>query len=383
MSGGHSILAPSSLARTVQCPASVRMEQAYPETEQGPEAAEGEAAHWASAEMLAGRLVDEGERAPNGVMLTQEMVEGVDLYHDDVANALKPFGMTPAQGAIESAVGITRIHPMCWGTPDYRAWVPGHMRPTHRPLLMLWDFKFGYRFVPAFENWQMVGYVAGTLEATNLSDLDVDVEVRIVQPRSYHRDGPVRRWAFAASDIRAQVNIASNAAHQALGEDPPARVGPECRDCRARHACPTLQRATASACDEAGKAQPFDMSPAALGVELRYLKRAEELLKARISGLEEQVISMQRKGTHVPHWSVEHGAGRRKWSKPTAEVLALGAMFRIDLAKPVEPITPVQAVAKGLPEMMLSTFTDAPRGAATLVPDTGSKARAIFGGRHA
>lgn len=378
MSGAHSILAPSSMARIVQCPASVRMEQQYPETEQDPEAADGEAVHWGGAEMLGGRLVDEGERAPNGVLLTQEMTEAIDLYHDDVAAALAPFGLKPIDGVIESAVGITRIHPQCWGTPDYRAWVPGHLRGG-RPLLMLWDLKYGHRDVGVYQNWQCVAYVAGCLEATNLSDLEVDVEVRIAQPRSYHRDGPVRRWAFPASDIRALVNIASNAAHEALGDNPKANVGPECRDCRARHACPTLQRAAASACDESGKAQPFDLSPAALGVELRYLKRAEVLLKARISGLEEQAVALQRQGKSVPHWRIEHGSGRRKWAKPVAEVLALGSMFQIDLAKPTEPITPVQAVAKGLPEALLATFTDQPRGAAALVPDDGSTARRIFG----
>lgn len=378
MSGAHSVLAPSSLARTVQCPASVRLEQQFPETEQGPEAADGEATHWGAAEMLGGRMVDESERAPNGVLLTQEMAEAIDLYYDDVVSALAPFQMTPVMGAIESPVTIARIHSECWGTPDYRVWVPGNLRGG-RPLLMLWDFKFGHRDVPVFENYQLVGYVAGCLEATNLPDTDVDVEVRIVQPRSYHRDGPVRRWAFKGSDIRALVNIASNAAHAALGADPKAHVGPECRDCRARHACPALQAAAASACDEAGKAQPFALPPAALGVELRYLKRAEELLKARITGLEEQVVGLQRSGVNVPHWRIEQGSGRRKWAKPTAEILALGSMFQIDLGKPPEPITPVQAVAKGLPEALLSTFTVQPRGAASLVPDDGSTARRIFG----
>lgn len=379
MSAGHSILAPSSMARTVQCPASVRMEQQFPETEDSPDAADGEAVHWGSAEMLAGRLVDEGQRAPNGVLLTQEMVEAVDLYCDDVTKALAVFGMKPSDGAIETPVSIERIHPQCWGTPDFRAWIPAHLRGG-RPLLILWDLKYGHRDVRAFENWQCVAYVAGCLAATNLPDTEVDVEVRIAQPRSYHREGPVRRWAFAAVHLRPMVNIASTASHEALGENPRARVGPECRDCRARHACPTLQRAAAGACDEAGKAQPFGLTPAALGVELRYLKRAEELLKARISGLEEQALALQRSGTAVPHWAVEHGSGRRRWAKPVGEVLALGRMFSLDLAKPIEAITPLQAVAKGLPETLLATFTEQPRGAATLVPDDGSKARRVFGG---
>lgn len=374
----HSVLSPSSMARTVQCPGSVRMEQQFPETEPQPDAMDGEASHWAGAEMLNGRLVDVGERAPNGVLLTQEMVEGADLYYDDVVKSLQPFGMTPAQGAIETAIACARVHPQCWGTPDYRVWVPGHLRGG-RPLLKLWDYKFGHRWVEVFENWQTVVYVAGCVEGTNLPDTDIDVEVTIVQPRSFHRDGPVRRWSFVASAIRAQINVASTAAHEAMGDAPRTNVGPECRDCRARHACPTLLRAAQSACDVAGQAQPFALSNEALGVELRMLARAEELLKARRSGLEEQAKALIRAGKHVPHWGLEHGSGRRSWNKPVAEVLALGAMFQLNLAKPPEAITPLQAVERGLPETMLATFTHAAPGAAALVPDTGSKARAIFG----
>ena len=371
----HAIIAPSSLARTRQCPGSVVMEQAFPDTEQTPEAADGEASHWAAAELLAGRTVAEGQRAPNGVLLTQEMLEGADLYHDDVLRALQPFGRSPADGAIESPVAIPRVHSECWGTPDFRAWVPGP-----RPRLMLWDYKFGHRVVEVLENEQLAAYVAGCLSATRLLDTDADVEVRIVQPRAPHREGPVRRWAFRGEEIRALVNSMSNAAHEALGDNPRTRVGPECRDCRARHACPALQRAAMDACDVAGQAQPFALGPGPLGVELRTLRRHQALLAARITGLEEQVEAAIRAGLQVPHWRVEFGTGRRRWTRPAAEVIAMGQMLGVDLAKPAEAITPVQAVKAGLPASMLDPYTETPRGAATVVPDDGSKARVVFGG---
>lgn len=377
---GHSIISPSALARTIQCPGSVVLEQQYPEAEKGPEAAEGEASHWAGAEMLSGRLVDVGDRAPNSVLLTQEMVEGADLYYDDVVRTLRGYGLTPADGAIEVPVSIPRVHAECWGTPDFRAWIPGDRR-NGRPLLMVWDYKFGHRHVPVFENPQLSAYAAGCLSAADISDLGVDVEMRIVQPRSYSPEGSVRRWACPASALRALVNIASNSAHQALGGDPPTRVGPECRDCRARHACPTLQRAAATACDEAGKVQPFNLPPAALGVELRWLTRARDLLDARISGLQEQATAAIKRGQQVPHWRIERGAGRRRWSRGVGEVLAMGQALGLNLAKPPEAITPTQAVAAGLPEMLLDAYTDPPRGAATLVPDDGSQAKRVFGAR--
>ena len=375
MSGTHSILAPSSSARRVQCPGSTLLEAAYPETETTPDAADGDAAHWAAAEQLSGRLIDVGQIAPNGVVLTQEMVEGADLYYDDVANTLKPFNRKPSEGAIEQQIAIPRVHPQSFGTPDYAIWARfGH--------LFVWDYKFGHRFVEVYENYQLIEYVAGLLHGITqqgYSDQLIDVTVKIVQPRAYHRSGPIRTWSFKASDIRAHINIASTAAHEALGPEPKQRVGPECRDCRARHACVTLQRAAMRELDEAGREQPLDLPPAALGLELAMLRQGIKRLEARASGLEEQALAQIKRGVSIPGWRVEHGAGRQRWAKPAAEVLAVGSMFGVDLAKPVEPITPLQAVAKGLPAEMLTAMSETPRGAAALERDDGSRARAVFG----
>jgi hypothetical protein len=361
----HSILAPSSAARRIQCPGSTLLEAAYPEAETTPEAAEGEAAHWAAAEMLSGRLVDIGQIAPNGVVLTQEMVEGADLYYDDVVAELKPYGAAPHQGQIEQQIAIPRVHPQSYGTPDYAIW------PRFGSLLV-YDYKFGHRYVEVYENPQLIEYVAGLLHGITqqgYSDQLINVTVKIVQPRAYHRSGPIREWSFKASDIRPHINIASNSAHEALGPEPRQRVGPECRDCRARHACVTLQRAAMRDLDEAGREQPLDLSPAALGLELKMLRAGIARLQARASGLEEQALAQIKRGVSIPGWGVEHGAGRQRWKASPAEVLAVGQMFGLDPAKPVDAITPLQAVAKGLPAEMLTAMAETPRGAAALVRD--------------
>lgn len=367
----HSVLAPSSSARRIQCPGSTLLEAAYPETETTPEAAEGEAAHWAAAEMLSGRLVDIGQIAPNGVVLTQEMVEGADLYYDDVVATLRPHGLASHQGRVEQRIDIPRVHPQSFGTPDYAVW----LRPDS---LAVWDYKFGHRYVEVYENAQLIEYVAGLLPR-GVDDRAVDVTVKIVQPRAYHRNSPIRSWSFKASDIRAHINIAETAAHEALGPEPRQRVGPECRDCRARHACVTLQRAAMRELDEAGREQPLELPPAALGLELAMLRDGIRRLEARASGLEEQALAQIKRGASIPGWRVEHGAGRQRWAKPAAEVLAIGTMLGVDLARPVEPITPHQAVKAGLPAEMLTALAETPRGGATLVRDTGSAARAVFG----
>lgn len=369
---GHSVLAPSSAGRIVQCPGSVSMQQAYPEHEQSPDAADGEAAHWAGSEMLEGRLVEVGQQAPNGVFLTEEMVEAADLYYDDVATTLAAHGLKTTDAAVESAVSIPAVHELCWGTPDARAWVPGK-------ILYLWDFKFGHRVIDVFENWQLIAYVSGCLSGVNLHDQEVTVVARIVQPRAHHRDGPVREWRFNAAEIRAHVNILRNAAHQALAPNPQTRVGPYCRDCTGRHACVTLQRAALSACDVAGDAQPFDLPTAAMGTELRYLKRAAAVLDARITGLEEQAFARAKRGEVVQGWRVAQGLGRERWKQPAAEVIAVASMLGVNVAKPPAALTPKQAIKAGLDASVVAAMSDTPRGEMKLVEDDGSRARSIFG----
>lgn len=374
MSGEHSPLAPSSAARRNQCPGSTLAEAAYPQTEDSPEAAEGTAAHWGVAEMLSGRLIEVGQPTPNGVFLTAEMVEAADLMYDDVYRELAPYGWTSEYGRIEQPVQIPRIHAQSWGTPDYYIW----RKPAD---LLLYDFKYGHRTVEVFENAQLIEYVAGVLEQRphGMTDMEITVTVKIVQPRSFHKDGPIRSWTFRASDIRALVNIASGTAHEALGGNPSFRVGPECRDCQARHACPTLQRAALTACDVAGAAQPFDLPPPAMALEYRTLRRYAKLLDARIAGLEEQLLALGKRGAPIPGLRIEHGAGRERWTLPDEQVIAVGAMLGVNIAKAPEVMTPKQAVKAGLPPATLAGLVNTPRGKAELVDDDGSLARRVFG----
>lgn len=376
MSGQHAVIAPSALSQIVQCPASIAMQKPFPDVD-GPEAAEGEAVHWAAAEMLQGREPQINDAAPNGVRLSQEMLEGADEYYADIQSTLAPYGITPDQGATEVVVECKRIHAQCWGTPDYRIWV---RQPDGRLTLYVWDLKYGYGAVEVYRNFQLIAYAVGAIDQAGVDEAQaqVDVVMRIVQPRANHRDGPVREWKINAVNLRFYIAQAAAAAKEALTDMPRTNVGPECRYCTARHACPTLMGAAASAMDVAGQAQPMVLSAQAVGTELRFLMRAQKLLAARIDGLMEQAKALAVQGKPIAHFRMEQSSGRLKWTKPAAEVITLGKMFGIDVSKPPDLITPTQAKAKGLMAELVDSMSERPRGAAELVPDDGNKARQIF-----
>lgn len=377
----HAFLAPSSAHRWVFCPGSARLEAAYPETEETPEAAEGTAAHWVALDcmLLAGRVPAVDEVAPNGVHITADMIEAAELVARDVVATL---GANWRQMiVVEQRVTIPRVHPQNWGTPDVRAW---QQLGDGRWVLHVWDFKYGHKIVEAFENWQCIDYASGALSEAKiddgLADQNTVVSICVIQPRAYHRDGPVRRWTVRASDLRAHINRLHSSALDAVSDNPKCYPEPSaCENCRGRHACEALQRSAYRAAEIGHSAQPLDLSPHALGLELRMLLRAEALLKARRSGLEEHAVSLLKRGQPVAWFAMESTPGRLTWTKPAAEVMLLGQMVGANFAAPVEPITPTQA-KKLAPTLatLIDSYSTRPAGAAKLVPDDGTKARRVF-----
>lgn len=367
---------PSGAARRIQCPASVLLEQQFPESEDDQAAREGVAFHWACAEMLAGRLVDVGQIAPNGVVLDQDMCDGADLVYDDISNTLKRYGLVPEQGVSEQAVRIDRVYPGMFGTPDFYIVL---QMPNGRRLLLVWDFKYGHRWVEAFENPQMVDYVAGITQGVNDLTEPVDVVVTIIQPRSFHNDGPVRRWHTTLLDMRALVNISSTAAHEAFGANPRARVGDECRDCKARHSCSVFTRDTYAALHEAKRTTPLEMRPDHMAQERKIVLDAIKVLEARASGLDAALTAAIKAGKPVQGLRLEHGYGREQWSQGAPAVIAMAQMMGLNVAKPPAAVTPKQARDLGMDPDLVAALSYRPRASATLVEDEGVKWRKVFG----
>ena len=370
MSGSHAFLPPSGAAIWVKCAAAPSMWQRYPEPEDSLESMEGTAAHWAFEQLFAGQNIDVGLLAPNGVVLTDEMCEGAELFYDTV--------MEDHRGPhhVELRIDIPRVHLSNWGTPDLFNWgttVAGRGLPEEM-VLRIYDYKFGHGYVDEFENWQLIDYAAGLIGD---DDTHVTVQLTIVQPRCYHRDGPVRRLTVRASELRAQINILRAAAEAAHEPNPIATVNPKCKHCSGRHACETYQRTALEAADLSMRSVPLDLTPQALGLELSMLKRAQAALDGRISGLEQSVEAAVKQGQRVPGWSIEYTNGRQAWMVPTDEVVALGEMMQVDLSKKAV-VTPKQAVKAGLDPALVDAYSFFPPGSPKLVPDNLSTLRKVF-----
>ena len=329
-------------------------------------------AHWAFEQLFAGQPIDVGLVAPNGVVLVEEMIEGAYLFYETVLESV-PFAHH-GDILVEQRMAIPRVHENNWGTPD--AW----FFDQGLDIIKIFDFKFGHEYVDEFENWQLLDYAAGAIDALRISggfELFLTLELVIVQPRCYHRDGPVRRLTVRASELRGHVNQLRMAAEAAHEPNPVATVNPKCKHCSGRHACEPYQRTALQAADLSMRSVPLDLTPVAMGLELAMLKRAQAAMDGRISGLEASIDAQIRQGQRVPGWCLEPTEGRTAWGVPTQEVAILGDMYGVALRKDAV-VTPKQAEKAGIPAEIIKEYSFNPPGAQKLVPETSTQLRKIF-----
>ncbi len=388
----HALLAPSAAPRWVPCPGSIKSEEQFPEIETD-NAKEGTAAHWVASEILKS-FTEEGatkfagdffnKPAPNGVIITEEMIEAATEYVDDVLQTAQEYGLLQKLLIEKTAGGLGgsphAIHEDNWGTPD--CWVYIEDIKT----LIVWDFKYGHRPVDAYENWQLINYTLLILQGfnlgrgiTGLEDQNITVRMRIIQPRGYHSGGCMQEWSTVASGLRSYVNQLKAAAIEATGDNPDMVTGAHCRDCRARHACKGAQIASQNAMEYNDRYYlPENAGPEIMATELNMLKRAADAIEFRLLGLEEQVKTQLMAGGNIPGWMLKMGLGRQAWNKSTQEILTLGTLMGMDLKKPDAPITPKQAIKKGIDETVINAYSDKPKTGLKLVKDNGTKARKVF-----
>lgn len=376
MSGAHALLAPSSATRWEACAGSVMLSAMYPD-EETEETLAGDASHWGGFQLLDGHIIAAGQVAPNGVVLTDEMIEGAELYVAAVDARLQACGLPRVALHTEERISIPSIHSQNWGTPD--AWFYAPRMAT----LDVFDYKYGHRFVDEFENWQLIDYTCGILDQLGidgLGDQTLIVNLHIVQPRCYQAAGQVRTWSIRASALRPYFNKLRNAAEAAMLPNATCTPNPECLDCKARHACKALQRDGYRSAQISTDSIPVEMPGDALGLELHFLRNAAVRLKGRITGLEQQVESRLRAGERIPYSAMVSVQSREKWSKPITEVLALGELFAIDISKN-DAITPKQAIAAGIPADVVRMYSAQSSGM-KLEADDGREARKVFGNSY-
>lgn len=326
----------TELARLMHCIGSRNMSRAVPAEDDDEPRREGNAADWLAIEMFEGRDVQPGARAPNGWIVTDEMMEHVRQYVSALnCGAVQPNTSWEGEG-FEVRGRADHVVMLCHANDQYQ-------NPYH---LVVDDLKYGHRLVSPVRNWTLLSHAIGHVIRTG--EIPEHVTLRIHQPRAYHPEGPLREWSISYAEL---LEYHAAIAHRLTNPTDELHTDLDiCAKCHALPTCPAARAAGMNAID-ARVDVAFDdtMSNDLLAYEMDLLRRAHQTIKNRADALEELITHKVRSGEIVSHdgrrASLKPRLGNRAWLPGIAPDV-LCAMTGVDLTKP-GVVTPAEAERRG------------------------------------
>lgn len=313
----HASLGASSADRWMNCPGSIRMSDGLPNTDT-VYSKEGTAAHTLIEKCLSLNVAPEVylDAELNGVVVTEEMIEAVQVMLDEVKSILS---LDPnAEMRLEERFSLDAINPPApmFGTSDVVIYLP-----SLRKLVVV-DYKHGVGYaVAARGNPQLRYYALGACLKGKWTAEQVDsIDMVIVQPRAAHPDGIVRLDSVSYEELMDFTGELLAAAHETQKPNAPLVTGPWCRFCKASPMCPErLKDAQALARIEFADTvvAPPPVETLTLPEMLLVMEKApaiEAWLKDVRTHIENTLIS----GGEVPGWKIVAKRAMRKWADPAA-----------------------------------------------------------------
>lgn len=340
----------------VTCNGSFRAQQAYPPLDGEPSQSrlEGRACHEVAQKLFRNEPFSElvGSLSKDGTVITDELFDAAREYFNEVWGFCNKHGVLQ-QLHVEEPCPVPG-YDNWYGIPDAWVYVP------QSKVLRIWDAKFGHRIVDPFEHWPMVIYAFSIIETYRL-DVDI-IDPVVVQPRGFTSTGTVRQWSLTPDELRVYRQQVNDTMLRVLDTAPQCTPGPHCLDCSARAHCDALQQQGYAGVDYVKSLQTHNLTGHALGVELKLLQHAQEMIKMRFSGLEEQALHEIKQGQHVTFYNAKTTYGRKRWGKDVQveQLIMMGDLMGVDIRKPVELDTPAQCIKKGIDPAVVEQYAETP-----------------------
>lgn len=281
----HAKYGPSSMARIMACPGSVKLQEQSPPQAESVYAAEGTKAHGLCETVLL-------QEPYNVDDYDEEMVAGAKMY-DTVCGGLLDSA---------SAYGIEHLL-VCdvdfFGTADCYALVD-------RTLHVI-DYKYGAGVVVTPENNKQALTYAGLIFADReiaIEESGVDtVVLTIVQPRG--RGEPVTHWTCDIGTVSAHMREADAAINSAKLANPPVALGDHCKFCTAKLICPAIKKAEEGVAQWDGRDIPPD--------EIDRMLVGAKAIEGKIKDLFAYAHNRIEAGERIPGWKLTLGRKTRIW----------------------------------------------------------------------
>lgn len=368
----HSIIAPSSAYRWLNCPGSAKLESKYEDTS-SVYAEEGTNAHLLLEKCLRLTKLNADEyigkdimREDGGIFIvTEDMAENINWCLEFVREQEALLG---AKAEPEQRVTLGWIHPDLAGTCDITI-------RQELGKLVIADLKYGKgKEVDPVGNPQLMVYALGAMGKECLYE---DVELVILQPR-ISREPKV--WATTPAELYkwAEKTLKKAAATAAKGSKS-FKAGTWCDFCKAKADCPKLrEKAMAVAGEVFGGAKlpiPTALTPEDLGDILPKL----DIFDLWAKSVRERAESLLLSGQKVPGFKVVRGRTNRAWAaeeeaaKTFCELCpsAASEFFQSKFLSPVQ-LEKVIKTMDNKDELMsvLYTLLESKEGKPTVVPES-------------
>lgn len=320
--GSHSLLSASGSERWLACPGSVAAGRGLPDFTT-PEAAEGTVAHHLAELALGGADPDQfhGHKYLTGghvVPVTGDMLDAIDVYvrtvRDDADTATAPVHW---RAEPDLTAELAKVDPDLGGHADCELVIP------RSGTLKVYDYKHGIgEHVDVEGNRQLMAYALGTYLRATREFPDAmfnEVEVVIVQPRSYQDGDPVRRTTMLAVDMMDWIQVLKAGADATRSAGAPFSKGDHCQFCPAR--------GVPGKCPEMDKLGPASLVPVAMNgdqISTRDLGVLADTLgflpamKKRIAAIEQTAHKLAVSGVEVPGYKLVNGRTSRVWTDKAA-----------------------------------------------------------------
>ncbi|PGH24057.1 DUF2800 domain-containing protein [Fusobacterium animalis] len=310
----HALLGPSSAARWIACPPSVKLCEQFEDVE-SEYAKEGSLAH-EIAELKVRKLIDPGltsrkfttsmKKLKDKELYQEEMQGYTDEYVEFIQEQMYSYSTTP-HTAVEQKVDFSQYVPDGFGTADCIL--------IADDTLHIIDFKYG-KGVPVNveNNAQLLLYALGTYLAYEMIFPIEHIKMSIVQPRLNN----IGTWECRLDYLLEFAKIAQEKAAMALKGEGDFNCGEHCKFCKAKAVC----RERANANLELAKYEFKAADQLTLKEIGQILEKAKDLAKWA-DDLKDYALSESLKGNEVPGWKAVNGRGSRSFTNTDEAIKVL------------------------------------------------------------
>jgi hypothetical protein len=269
---------------------------------------------------------DEDDSRVGDVVVTEEMLEGVDTYTSYVWE--QTISRPQAELHVETKVAISSISEDMSGTAD--AIIDEPFGDLH-----IIDLKFGRTLVEVDNNYQLSYYGLAALETFDKLRDHQRVLLTIVQPRGFHPHGPIRTIEVSKDDLtgywRDEFYYAyRDVERQKLGvEQPEYLPGDHCDWCKNKLTCEALTSVVQEMAFKEFEDADEDKRHALLG-KTKAVEKYIEALKKWAHG---ELLQ----GSKVPGYKLIQKLGDRKYKDNNRVMLVFGqAAYEQKLRSPAQ-----------------------------------------------